>query len=112
MLAMPGRPDAGRQEVEEMKAFDAAGETATLEVDGDSIGSWIIAEIAEIVGVDPVEIDVHKPIAAYGVDSAEVAALVGELEDRIGRSVPVDLVWEWASVREVSARLADYLDEG
>ena len=95
-----------------MDAEERTGGIATLSTDGDSIGSWIVAEIAEIVGLEPVEIDVHKPIAAYGIDSAEAAALVGELEERLRRSVPADLIWEWASVREVSARLAAYLDEG
>ena len=46
--------------------------------------------------------------ATFGVDSAEAAALAEGLEQWLGRTIPLDLVWEWASAREIAGRVADH----
>lgn len=71
-----------------------------------AIERWIRDRISQLFEIRLDEINLHKPIATYGVDSVEAAALAEELEAWLGRPVPPDLVWEWASTLEISQRLA------
>jgi acyl carrier protein len=87
-----------------------AGATGLPTPDVREIEAWIVAQIANLLGIPEAQIDVHKAIAAYGVDSAEAAALVADLEDWLECTIPLDLVWEWASTREVACRLAEHFE--
>lgn len=62
--------------------------------------------IASLVDLDRWQIDVHKPLAYYGVDSIEAANLSAAAESWLGRPIPLELVEESASAREIAARLA------
>jgi len=77
--------------------------------DSRAIEDWIRERIAHLFGTEASGVHVHKPVATFGVDSAEAAALAEDLEQWIGRTVPLDLVWEWASVREIADRVAEHL---
>ena len=74
----------------------------------NSIEGWLQERIGTLVGLRPSEISVHKPIANYGVDSAEAAALAEDLEQWLARQIPLDLVWEWASSRELAERVCEH----
>lgn len=86
-------------------------DTSAISLGSDDIEAWLRRAIAGVLGLTERDINVHKPIATYGVDSAEAAGLIGDLEGWAGRKVPLDLVWEWASTREIAQRLADHFAE-
>lgn len=79
--------------------------------DAESIELWLREKIASFGELNAIRVNVHKPIATYGVDSVEVAALAEDLEDWLGDDVPIDLIWEWASIRETAQRIAVHLVE-
>jgi len=86
-----------------------AVESGITRPDAATIEDWIQERIAGVLEIPPAEMSVHKPIATYGVDSAEAAGLAMELEDWLGTTIPADLVWEWATTREVAGRVSDHL---
>lgn len=69
------------------------------------VEDWLVSELARRTGVEPQRIDVEAPFAAYGIDSAEGAAMVGELEAALGMRLSEALLWEYPSV----AALAEHL---
>lgn len=83
---------------------------SATETDPAAIEAWIKEKIADWVGAGEA-VSVHRPIAVYGMDSAETAALAEELEQWLGRTVPLDLVWEWGTTREIACRVAEHFQQ-
>lgn len=81
---------------------------ASASLGAREIERWLRDRIAALLELTPPQVSVHKPIASYGIDSAEAADLALELERWSGRVVPLDLVWEWATPREVATRLGGH----
>jgi len=75
-------------------------------LDADAIESWLRGRIAGLVGRPVEQINVHEPVAIYGIDPVEAASLTGELENLVGHRVSVETLWEWVSTREIAARVA------
>jgi acyl carrier protein len=77
-----------------------------------ALEAWLRKAIAGVLELDARQVDVHKPIAKYGVDSTEVVGMIADLEVWLGRELPLDIVWEWATTREVAQRIADHVAGG
>lgn len=73
------------------------------------IEQWIRDKLAALLEDEPARVNVHKPIAAYGVDSVEASLLAGELGDWLELELPADAIWEWSSAREIAERLAAHV---
>jgi acyl carrier protein len=71
------------------------------------IADWLSARVAQWLGVPADEIDPRTPFSRYGLSSADAVTLVGELEEWLGRELPVTLLWDYPSVARLSAHLAD-----
>src|ERR1700691_5979466 len=64
-------------------------ETSSMEV----IEEWLVSKRANLLGVEPREIDVREPFAGYGLGSTEAVSLSGELGVWLGRRVTADLAY-------------------
>jgi len=73
----------------------------------DVIESWIVAHLAEELGVDSQEIDIREPFANYGLNSVAAVGLSGELEEWLGLKLSPTLVWDYPTIES----LARYLSE-
>lgn len=69
------------------------------------IREWLIAKIAERVGVAPDAIDPAKPFTVLGVDSTEAVVVSGELQEWLGRRVPPTIAWDHPSIDAVARHL-------
>jgi acyl carrier protein len=49
----------------------------------------LVAEIAGFLGAAPEVIDDHAPLSDYGIDSADLVALMFNVEERLGARLPV-----------------------
>jgi myxalamid-type polyketide synthase MxaE and MxaD len=76
-------------------------------VNRQQIQGWILSRVATIVGVQKEEIDVREPLARYGIDSAQVLSLSGELERRLDRRLSPTLLFEYPSIDALAAYLAE-----
>src|ERR1700683_1791006 len=77
-------------------------ETRSMEV----IEEWLVAKLANLLGVEPREIDVREPFAGYGLGSTEAVSLSGELGEWLGRRVAADLAYEYPTIETLARHLA------
>jgi len=71
-----------------------------------AIETWLVAQIAELLEVDPQELDVRQTFASYGLSSAEGVILAGDLEVWLGRSLPATLAWDYPTIESLACYLA------
>ncbi len=70
------------------------------------IEAWLCQQLSHRLRLPPHQIDVSKPLATYGLDSAVAITVTGELEQWLGCDLdPAFLFWEYPTVKE----LAEYL---
>lgn len=70
------------------------------------IQNWLITKLAELARLDPVGIDVNKPFASFGLDSARAVGLTGELEEWLGLPLSPTMIWDYPTPRLLAAFLA------
>ncbi|MFB8275235.1 SDR family NAD(P)-dependent oxidoreductase [Nocardia colli] len=68
---------------------------------------WLIGRVAEIMVVDATAVDTETSFATYGLTSADVVGLSGELEEMLGRKLPETLLYEHPSIGQLARALAD-----
>ncbi|GGM56665.1 phthiocerol/phenolphthiocerol synthesis polyketide synthase type I PpsD [Longimycelium tulufanense] len=67
---------------------------------------WLVDQVAELLGLPPAEIDLHRPLKEYGLSSRHAAGLGGELEDLLDRTLPATLLWEHPTIAALTTALA------
>ncbi|WP_327046160.1 acyltransferase domain-containing protein [Microbispora sp. NBC_01189] len=70
-----------------------------------ALQAWFAEQIAAAAGIAPDEVDPEASFRDLGLSSRALVSLHGALEDRLGRTVPAEVVWEHGS----PARLARFL---
>ena len=76
----------------------------------EEIQAWLVQKVAGQLGFATEEMQIHEPLADYGLDSRAALSLSGELEDWLGRKLSPTLVWDYPTIAELAAYLA--VDEG
>jgi acyl-CoA synthetase (AMP-forming)/AMP-acid ligase II/acyl carrier protein len=71
------------------------------------IRAWMVNQIALRLGLDPAEIEVSEPFANYGLDSMELISVAGFLEEWLGRKLSPNLMYDYPTIAEVAAHLAE-----
>ncbi|HEY53158.1 MAG TPA: acyltransferase domain-containing protein, partial [Caldilineae bacterium] len=103
---MPSTPSASNQpQPDSQPPEETPGFTA------QEIQDWLIAQIAESVGMEPDEIDVREPLDAYGLSSRDAVTLSGDLEVWLGRRLSPTLVYEYPTIDALSRHLAGEEEE-
>ncbi len=72
----------------------------------EAIQAWLIANVAEALGIDPHEIDIHEPLESYGLSSRDAVSLTGDLEDWLSCRVSPTLVWEYPTIEAIAHYLS------
>ncbi|GAU68947.1 hypothetical protein SSP35_09_01910 [Streptomyces sp. NBRC 110611] len=73
------------------------------------IEEWLTGQLAGQLGLPVGEVDVTRPIASYGLQSVYMVAMLGELEQWLGRDLPTTVLWEYPTI-EALARFLDSPD--
>lgn len=71
----------------------------------DAIQKWLVAKVAEQLGIAPGELDIDDPFDNYGLGSTEAVIVSGDLERWLDRQLSATLLWDYPTV----AILARYL---
>src|SRR5262245_24492841 len=66
------------------------------------IGEWLVRRLSELLGLPATSIDPRRPLAWYGLGSAQVVALSGELEQLLGRRIAPASVYEHPTIEALS----------
>lgn len=70
------------------------------------IEHWLRRCIAESIHARPDEIDATLPFSHYGLDSVASLGISSELEIWLGRELPQTLTWDYPTIEELLAFLA------
>ena len=73
------------------------------------VQGWLIAYLAELLDIQPNEIEVKVPFERYGLSSAEGAVLIGDLEAWVGHKLVPTLVYEYPTIETLSQHIAEEL---
>ncbi|MEH2078581.1 MAG: AMP-binding protein [Nostoc sp.] len=71
------------------------------------IEAWLISHLAMYLKIPPDEIDIQESFAAYGLDSAVVVSMTGELGEWIGCELEITLFWEYPDIETLAQYLAE-----
>ena len=72
----------------------------------EAIQGWLIDKLAEVLEIEPNQIDVGQDFEEYGLESAEAINLSGDLEDYLGRRLPPTLLWDYQNIEALAQYLA------
>jgi 8-amino-7-oxononanoate synthase len=70
------------------------------------IASWLVDRLAQLLELDPGEIDRQQDLTDYGLSSVDALNLSGDLETFLGRRLSPTIVWEYPTIKELSQYLA------
>lgn len=69
------------------------------------IQDWIASYLAELLEIEPDEVDVTIPFDRYGLDSSAAVGLTGDLEDWLGRELDPTLLYDYPTVEALVQHL-------
>ena len=70
------------------------------------IQDWVVAYLADLLEIEPEEIDVTVPFERYGLDSSAAVALTGDLEDWLEVEIDPTLLYDYPTVEALVKYLA------
>lgn len=71
------------------------------------IEEWIVSYLADILEIEPDEIDSTIPFDCYGLDSTVVVGLTGDLEDWLEHKLDPTLLYNYPTIQALVQHLAD-----
>jgi amino acid adenylation domain-containing protein len=66
-----------------------------------------VAQIADLIAVEPAEIDAHTPLDSFGLSSREAVSLSGDLEEWLGATLSPTLIYEHPTIAALAAHLSE-----
>jgi len=69
------------------------------------IKDWIIGRVAGRLGLPPEEIPTDQPVTRLGIDSTEAVVISGELQEWLGRPVPLTALWDHPTIGALAQHL-------
>lgn len=73
------------------------------------IQAWIVSYLAELLEIDPEEVNVTIPFDRYGLDSSVAIGLTGDLEDWLSRKLDPTLLYDYPTIESLAHHLAEEL---
>ena len=73
-----------------------------VDVTRDAIQTWLLGKVAELLKITPAAINVHEPLARYGIDSVTAVGLSGELEVWLDRPIASTLVYDYPNIEAIA----------
>jgi len=85
--------------------------TRPKQIGEPDIARWLTQSISSITDVPPGEVSETAPFTSLGLDSAAAVSLTGELEDWLGIRLDPTLLYDFTTIKDLSAHLAGQLAE-
>ncbi len=71
------------------------------------IQAWLVSYLAEILEIDPDEVDITISFNRYGLDSSAAVALVGDLMSWLGRDLDPTLLYDYPNIKILTRHLTE-----
>lgn len=75
-------------------------------VSAETIQHWLVTHLAEELGLEPQDMDVHLPLSEYGLDSLVAMTLAGDLEEWLGLQLSPTLLWDYPVIASLAQHVA------
>ena len=75
------------------------------------IQDWIVAYLADLLELEPEEVDVTVPFDEYGLDSSVAVGLTGDLEDWLQTEIEPTLLYSYPTIEALVGHLSSRLKE-
>jgi len=76
------------------------------EITAAEIQDWIVAYLADLLEIEPEDVDVTIPFDRYGLDSSAAVVLTGDLENWLGIEVEPTLLYDYPTVEALVEHLS------
>jgi acyl-CoA synthetase (AMP-forming)/AMP-acid ligase II/acyl carrier protein len=73
----------------------------------EDIEDFLLLKLANGLAISPDQIDISQPFSSFGLDSLRTLALLDEVETWLGRSLSPTLFWDYPTVTDLAAHLAE-----
>lgn len=84
---------------------DASGSVSKKVPTVAEIQAWIVSYLAELLEVDPDDVDVTIPFDRYGLDSSAAVGMTGELEDWLGCEIDPTVMYDYPTIASLVQHL-------
>ncbi|MBD0301337.1 MAG: acyl carrier protein [Tolypothrix sp. T3-bin4] len=71
------------------------------------IQTWIVFYLAQLLEIDPDEVDVKVAFDQYGLDSSAAVGMTGDLEDWVERKIDPTLLYDYPTIQALAQHLAE-----
>src|SRR5919199_6900922 len=85
----------------------ANGDTHKELLTAAEIQAWIVSYLAELLAIEPDEVNVRIPFDHYGLDSSAAVGMTGDLEDWMERKIDPTLLYDYPTIEALAQHLAD-----
>lgn len=75
------------------------------------IQDWIVSYLAELLEIEPDEVNVTIPFDRYGLDSSAAVGMTGDLEDWLGREIDPTVLYDYPTVDALAKHLSSELSK-
>jgi acyl transferase domain-containing protein len=103
---------AALRDVRATPGLDDGSGARELEIAGENMTTWLSDLIGAELKMPPEEVEVDRPFAEYGVDSATAMEIVVKVERRIGRQLDPTLLWSYPNITTLARHLEDLIVAG
>ena len=71
------------------------------------IQGWLVSHMAELLEIEPDEVDVTIPFDHYGLDSSAAIGLIGDLEDWLSSELDPTLMYDYPTIEALAQQVAE-----
>lgn len=89
---------------------NASGTTVSKVHSPAEIKAWVVNYLADLLEVDPDEVDTTIPFDRYGLDSSAAVGLTGDLADWLGYEVDPTLLYDYPTIESLVQHLSTQLN--
>ncbi|WP_442941065.1 acyl carrier protein [Nostoc sp.] len=68
---------------------------------------WLISYLADLLEIEPEQINVETTFARYGLDSSVAVVLTGDLETLLGKDLDLRVIWDYPTIASLSQHLSE-----
>jgi acyl carrier protein len=75
-------------------------------LDANAIQDWIVDYVADVLALEPHEVDVAMAFDRFGMDSVTAVGMTGALEEWLGRRIDPMVIYQHPTIAKLAAALA------
>ncbi|NJM96239.1 MAG: acyl carrier protein [Phormidesmis sp. RL_2_1] len=84
----------------------SASSSSTLP-SSQEIQAWMVSYLADLLDMEPEEVETDVPFDSYGLDSSSAVGMTGELEEWLGAEVDPTFIYDYPTVKALAQHLGE-----